>query len=185
MSSMIGGRSGNRGKCAQPCRMDYSIIDKDQKLVKGWNKKYVISPRDLNTLDNIEEIISSGITSLKIEGRMKRPEYVATIVKNYRKALDFGAKSITAEDKKEVLQIFNRGFTKGIGMGDFGRNFVSGSRPDNRGVYVGKVSKVDKHKIYILLEENIEQGDGIEFELANGGYTGIKVPFNAKKGHFC
>lgn len=135
MSSIIGGRSGNRGTCAQPCRMAYDIIryDKDQSLSEQWNKKYALSPRDLNTIEYLDTIINSGIISLKIEGRMKRPEYVATIVKNYRKALDFGINSITGEDKDDILQIFNRDFTKGIMLKEFGRKFISYDRPDNRG----------------------------------------------------
>lgn len=182
MSSLIGGRSGNRGKCAQPCRMPSSLIDKDGNLIKDWDKKHVLSPRDLNTLENLEEIIDSGIISLKIEGRMKRPEYVATVVKNYRKALDEGSENLKLEDKKDVEQIFNRGFTKGLTFGDFGRDFITIERPDNRGVLVGKVSRADKYSIYILLEEDVNEGDGLEFVTANGEYKGIKAPFYGKKG---
>lgn len=182
MSSMIGGRSGNRGKCAQPCRMPSSIVDKEGNLVKDWDKKYVLSTRDLNTLDSIEDIVKSGIISLKIEGRMKRPEYVSTVVRAYKKALDEGAKNITLEDKDDVEQIFNRGFTKGLMFGDFGREFISLDRPDNRGVLVGKVTRVDKYKVYITLEKNITAGDGLEFESAKGEHIGIKAPFDGKKG---
>ncbi|MBU5427305.1 U32 family peptidase [Tissierella pigra] len=180
MSSMIGGRSGNRGKCAQPCRMPSSIVDKDGNLIKDWNKKHILSTRDLNTLEEIQEIVESGIISLKIEGRMKRPEYVATVVKNYRKALDEGV--LSSEDKKDVEQIFNRGFTKGLMFGDFGRNFSSMERPDNRGILVGKVTKADKYKVYVLLNEDVDAGDGLEFESANGEYKGMIAPFNGKKG---
>lgn len=136
MSSIIGGRSGNRGTCAQPCRMAYTIIDYDDDttLSNHWNKKYLLSPKDLNTIEYLDTIVNSGIASLKIEGRMKRPEYVATIVKNYRKALDLGVKAITEEDKNDILQIFNRDFTKGIMFKDFGRDFISYDRPDNRGI---------------------------------------------------
>lgn len=135
MSSIIGGRSGNRGTCAQPCRMAYTIIDydKDKVFSHNWNKKYLLSPKDLNTIENLDKLIDSGIVSFKIEGRMKRPEYVAIIVKNYRKALDLGINSITKEDKEDILQIFNRDFTKGAMFKDFGRNFISYDRPDNRG----------------------------------------------------
>ena len=88
MSSVIGGRSGNRGRCAQPCRMPYSIVDKEGELLDDWQELHLLSPKDLNTLDYIKELIEAGIKSLKIEGRMKRPEYVATIVETYRKAID-------------------------------------------------------------------------------------------------
>lgn len=113
---------------------------------------------------------------------MKRPEYVATVVKNYRKALDEGSKNLKLEDKKDVEQIFNRGFTKGLTFGDFGRDFITIERPDNRGVLVGKVSRADKYSIYILLEEDVNEGDGLEFVTANGEYKGIKAPFYGKKG---
>ncbi len=182
MSSLIGGRSGNRGTCAQPCRMAYSIVDENGKLVKDWDKKYVLSPKDLNTIDSIPEIIESGITSLKIEGRLKKPEYVATVVKNYRKALDDGNNSISNEDKKDIAQMFNRGFTKGLGLGDFGKDFISYERPGNRGVLLGEVKRADKYKVYIDLKEDVLEGDIIEFELSNGDLKGTKMPFDAKAG---
>ncbi|MDR7856457.1 DUF3656 domain-containing protein [Tissierella sp.] len=182
MSSMIGGRSGNRGKCAQPCRMPSTLVDDKGNVIKEWDKKHILSPRDLNTLEDIEEIVESGIISLKIEGRMKRPEYVATVVKNYRKALDEGSKNLSIEDKKDVEQIFNRGFTKGLMFGDFGRNLVTVDRPDNRGILLGKVSRADKYNVFILLEEDIDEGDGMEFITVNGEYKGIKAPFSGKKG---
>jgi putative protease len=182
MSSMIGGRSGNRGTCAQPCRMKYSIMDRSGNLLKDWEQLHVLSPKDLNTIEYIDELADSGISSLKIEGRMKRPEYVATVVSGYRKALDNTSSSVTSEDKKHIEQIFNRGFTKGLTFGDFGKSFISHERPDNRGIYLGKVIRVDKYKVYVLLEEDVEQGDGLEFQLKNGEYKGIKAPFDAKKG---
>lgn len=182
MSSLIGGRSGNRGKCAQPCRMPSSLIDKNGNIIKGWDEKFVLSTRDLNTVESLEEIIISGIVSLKIEGRMKRPEYVATVVKNYRRVLDEGTKNLKPQDKKDIEQIFNRGFTKGLIFGDFGRDFISIERPDNRGVLVGKITRVDKYKAYVYLEDDVDAGDGLEFELGNGEYKGIKAPFDGKKG---
>ncbi len=182
MSSMIGGRSGNRGRCAQPCRMQYSIMDKDGNLVNNWDKKYALSTRDLNTIEHIDKIIDSGITSLKIEGRMKRPEYVATIVSNYRKVIDEGLDVLGEEDKKDITQIFNREFTKGIILDDFGNSFISYDRPDNRGTILGYVSRVDKYKVYIMLEEDVEKGDGIELSIQNGGFKGIRLPFAGKKG---
>lgn len=182
MSSLIGGRSGNRGTCAQPCRMAYDLVKLDGKAVKTLGKSHIISTRDLNTLEHLDEIIESGVTSLKIEGRMKRPEYVATIVKNYRKALDRGKDSITKTDKKDVSQIFNREFTKGIGLGDFGESFVSRDRPDNRGILLGRVIKVDNKTISFKLEEDLKVGDGIEFYLSQGKYKGEKSKVSGEKG---
>ncbi len=182
MSSMIGGRSGNRGMCAQPCRMKYSIMDRNGNLVQDWDRFHALSPKDLNTLDQVEELIDNGIVSLKIEGRMKRSEYVATVVNAYRRVIDEGKDSLKSEDKKEVEQIFNRGFTKGLTFGDFGKSFITPERPDNRGSLLGKVVRADKYKVYIELNEDLDQGDGLEFLLKNGEYKGIKAPFAANKG---
>lgn len=180
MSSLIGGRSGNRGTCAQPCRMAYSIVDENGKLVKDWDKKYVLSPKDLNTIDYIPTMIEAGISSLKIEGRLKKPEYVATIVKSYRTSLDQGNGAISETDKKDIAQMFNRGFTKGVGLGDFGRSFISYEKPGNQGILLGTVNRVDKYKVYVDLKEDVNEGDIIEFELSNGELKGMKMPFDAK-----
>ncbi|MGO1469205.1 MAG: DUF3656 domain-containing U32 family peptidase [Tissierella sp.] len=181
MSSVIGGRSGNRGKCAQPCRMPYSIVDKNGELVEGWEELHLLSPKDLNTLEYTNMLIEAGIGSLKIEGRMKRPEYVATIVKAYRKAIDENV-DISEEEKKEVEQIFNRGFTKGVGLGDFGKDFISMDRPDNKGTLLGEVINSDRDFVYILLENNLQKEDGIEFNLVNGKGKGMKSPISGEKG---
>ncbi|HHV38728.1 MAG TPA: U32 family peptidase [Tepidimicrobium sp.] len=184
MSSIIGARSGNRGACAQPCRMPYSFVDYDtgDTSFSKWNRKYLLSPRDLNTLKHIEDIVDSGIISLKIEGRMKRPEYVAAVVKNYRKALDMGYDSLTDEDILEVEQIFNRGFTKGLMLGDFGRSFMAYDRPDNRGILIGKVVKESGKKIYVELFSNVNKGDGIELKTSSGDYIGNVLKFSGCKG---
>ena len=89
MSSMIGARSGNRGRCAQPCRLPYELIDENgTDLLEGKAGTYLLSPKDLNTLELLPKLIAAGVDSLKIEGRMKRPEYVAVVVETYRAALD-------------------------------------------------------------------------------------------------
>ena len=181
MSSVIGGRSGNRGKCAQPCRMPYSIMDKKGELLDDWQELHLLSPKDLNTLDYIDEIIGAGINSLKIEGRMKRPEYVATIVETYRGIIDNKEKA-TKEQKQDVEQIFNRGFTKGVGLGDFGRDFITMDRPDNRGTVLGRVVNANRDSVFILLEQDLQKYDGIEFGLVNGKNKGMKSPKDGKKG---
>lgn len=113
---------------------------------------------------------------------MKRPEYVATVVKNYRKAIDEGSKNLSIDDKRDVEQIFNRGFTRGLMFGDFGRDLITVERPDNRGVLLGKVARADKYNVFVLLQEDIDEGDGMEFITVNGEYKGIKAPFSGKKG---
>jgi len=178
MSSMIGGRSGNRGRCAQPCRMAYSIVKVgENKIISPkFKEKYIISPKDLNTIEHLEEIIDSGVVSLKIEGRMKKPEYVAVIVNRYRKELDriLGkhSSSLTQEDIKDMAQMFNRGFTKGFIIGDYGKDFISFDKPNNRGIYIGEVIKVDKNFIHVKLEDDLGKGDGIEITDKKGNSYG-------------
>lgn len=168
MSSMIGGKSGNRGECAQACRKSYEILDFDENKI--GKRLYYISPKDLNTLDDVAKIIKSGGHSLKIEGRMKNPEYVYTVVSSYKKSLE---DKLTLKDKKDTEQVFNRGFTKGLFNGDFGNNFISSDRPDNKGVEVGKVIEVTKNSAKVIFDEDIYQGDGIEF-LSSGGRFGMR-----------
>ncbi len=163
MSSMIGGRSGNRGSCAQPCRMEYEIINaKTKNKIGNTGKKYFLSSKDLNNIDEIDSLLDAGIISFKIEGRMKRPEYVATIIDKYRKAID--NKNIDDNDKIEIKQIFNREFTKGNTFGDFGKDFISYKKPNNRGVLVGEVIDNKNNKIKIKLHHSINIGDGLEIE---------------------
>lgn len=181
MSSMIGGRSGNRGSCAQPCRMEYEIIDYTSKEKVGkLGKSYLLSSKDLNTIDRLDEIVDSGIMSLKIEGRMKRPEYVATVVNRYRRSLD--QKNLDRGDKKDIGQIFNRGFTEGNMFGDFGPDFLSYERPDNRGLYVGEVVEVSYGDIKIRLDEGLDQGDGLEIESSRDKNFGLRWNCESQPG---
>lgn len=157
MSSMIGGRSGNRGRCAQPCRMEYTL-----KNTKGDERRgYLLSPKDMCTIEDVKDIIDTSTYSLKIEGRMKRPEYVAGVVRNYRKAVD---KELNKEifdlkkGKEELLQLFNRGgFTKAFLKKDTGKDMMSYSFPKNTGIYIGKVLP----SLEVLLEGDISLGDGV------------------------
>ena len=100
---------GNRGKCAQPCRLPYELLENDKKIDSG----YLLSTRDLCSLENLPELVNSGVKCLKIEGRMKSPEYVATVTKIYRKYLDLAQSNdeyiVEENDKRELLQVFNRG----------------------------------------------------------------------------
>lgn len=152
-SSMLGGRSGNRGRCAQPCRMQYTLNDRGEK-------SYVLSPKDLATLDFIQEIVDAGVHSLKIEGRMKKPEYVATVVSSYKRALEGRSGS---EDFEKVAQAFNRGgFTSGYFLGKEGNRMMSPERPKNWGIYLGKVTAARGKFAFIKLEKPLAVGDGVE-----------------------
>ena len=163
LSSMIGGRSGNRGLCAQPCRMQYQLLDETGKEYKDEAGKYLLSTRDLNMLEYLPELLAAGISSLKIEGRMKRPEYVATVVHHYRQAIDAYYNHQRFDRKlarQELLQIFNRDFTTGYYFNNPGAELMSHSRPDNRGVLVADVLKADQKKIWIQLQDTLSVGDG-------------------------
>ena len=184
MSSMIGGRSGNRGKCAQPCRLPYELVDADGKNILSDAGKYLLSPKDLNTLDLLQKIISAGVTSLKIEGRMKRPEYVATVVSVYRKVLDNF--SPTADDHNKLAQIFNRDFTTAYLEKNPGKNLISDKKPNNRGVPVGRVAKVERDKIFLKCSGEIHEGDQIEIWIKVGGRCTFTVKnFSVVSGVYC
>lgn len=163
MSSLIGGRSGNRGKCAGTCRQQYSLIDDNGK--KYNEDSYLLSTRDLNTLEDIGKLIELGIESFKIEGRMKRAEYVYLVVSIYRKAIDnylkYKETRITENDILELKKIYNRKFTKGYLFND--KNIMNTYRPNHLGIKIGKVIKKDKNSIYIKLNNKLINGDGIRF----------------------
>lgn len=176
MSSMIGGRSGNRGRCAQPCRLPYDIINTKD----GTNKKaYILSPKDMCNIDNVEDLIKTGTSSLKIEGRMKRPEYVAGVVKSYRKAIDsYNNKGTfnSRNDEKVLLQLFNReGFSKAYLYGNKGKDMMSYNFPKNTGVYLGKVGSDGS----VIIDSDISLGDGIRF--GDKGFTLSKILLNNKE----
>lgn len=173
MSSMLGGRSGNRGMCAQPCRLAYTLNkDKDPNA----QQIYHLSTKDISTIDFLDEILAVGVSSFKLEGRMKRPEYVAVVTREYRKALDSILETGKFQDskasKKELEQIFNRGgFSKGYYYGTDHSNLTASEKPNHWGTYLGTIAKVDRGMVWISLEEDLEIGDGIEFWSQNQGST--------------
>lgn len=177
MSSMIGGRSGNRGRCAQPCRMNYSLVDERGREIEAG---HLLSPRDLNMITHLELLEESGIVSLKVEGRMKRPEYVATVIRNYRQALDrlSGREEINDDVAlKELAQIFNRDFTTGYYIDKPGIHLMSYQRPNNRGVKLGRVTafNASTREVKIKLDEPLQVGDGYEIWVTRGGRTAGEV----------
>lgn len=176
MSSMIGGRSGNRGRCAQPCRLPYTLVDENGGDVLGDKAgNYLLSPRDLNTIDIIPELIDAGVASLKIEGRMKRPEYVATVVGTYRQAIDTyyaGAGYKVADEARDNLaQIFNRDFTTAYLLDRPGKNMMSDRRPNNRGLLIGRVTSYDwdRRVVTVKLSGRLALGDQVDFWVKVGG----------------
>ncbi len=170
MSGMISERSANRGSCAQSCRKDYVLTDvaDGRELDRG----YLISARDLAAHDHLPEIADAGIACLKVEGRKKKPEYVATVTSTYRGFLDRIARGDrTLPDASEVqplVQIFSRGFTGGMYGGRAGRDYVTRTQPDNRGALLGTVLEPGPGEIVIEVSAPIEPGDGVGFEAPDG-----------------
>ena len=182
MSRVIGGingRSGNRGLCAQPCRLPYSV--------SGGKDEYPLSPKDLCALDSLIEILDSGVTSLKIEGRMKSAEYVAVVTGIYRKYLDEYMKNRTykveQKDRDALRQIYSRGtFTTGYLLGNPEEKLLTKGLPKHQGIYIGKVTNVlhSKNLIDIELTQPLAKGDGIE--IRNKNLTGNMVTYLEKIG---
>ena len=189
MSSLIGGRSGNRGRCAQPCRLPYKLMNaKGEDMLAGKDAgQYLLSPKDMNTLEILPELIEAGVVSYKIEGRMKRPEYVAVVVDAYRRAIDSykaGNYVVPQKDLDNIEQIFNRDFTTAYMTHRPGKEMMSDRRPNNRGVLVGRVAKLDKarNKATIKLDKKLHLGDGLEFWVSVGGRVGTTVTEMLKGG---
>lgn len=190
MSSLIGGRSGNRGMCAGTCRLPFDVIDKNNKKLN--KNSYPLSTKDLYTLNNIDKLIESGIDSFKIEGRMKRAEYVYLVVSLYRKAIDSyfetGKVNITENDIKELKKIFNRDFTKGFLFNETNDKITNDYRPNHLGIPIGRVIKSNNNLIKIKLDDDLNIGDGIRFIDIDYGFvvTTMVVDKNrvksAKKG---
>ncbi len=178
MSSLIGGRSGNRGRCAGPCRLKYTLKDKKNKEY-NLDGNYLLSTKDLCTgmeLDKLEGIVDS----LKLEGRLKKPEYVATVTKTYRSLLD---KSIDPKEAEITLrEVFNRDFTKGYLLGDRGTQIMGYQEPSMRGLYLGKVELTTGDSITIKLQQPLQKGDGIVVWLKNGLKAGTVVGEIVKDG---
>lgn len=163
MSSLIGGRSGNRGACAGSCRLKYDVLDEGgNKLNKG---QYPLSTKDLNSLEHIPQLIEAGISSLKIEGRMKSPEYVFTVVRLYRKAIDsYYESGVVLIDEEEILKlkkIFNRDFTKGFLFNTSNEDLINGYRPNHMGVPVGWIVDYKNGMAKIKLTDCISIGSGL------------------------
>jgi putative protease len=176
MSSMIGGRSGNRGRCAQPCRLPYTLIDRASSREKN---AYIMSPKDICTLEDIKRIIESGTSSLKIEGRMKRPEYVAGVVDVYKRAVEsvYEGRSFDFEDEnKKLMQLFNReGFSKAYMLGNVGKDMMAYNFPKNTGILLGKAMK----NSIVDLSAHIGLGDGVR--IGEGGFTVSKILKDGKE----
>ena len=197
MSSMLGGRSGNRGRCAQTCRLPYSLHDVADKQLKTKGE-YLLSPKDLCGLEAIPDLINAGVDSFKIEGRMKRPEYVAVCVRAYRKLVDAWyegsfSNELVQQYKNEMMEVFNRGgFTNGYYNQKNGKQMMSTLYPGNVGVSIGYITSIQKNRISIQLEKDVYKGDILVPEDVNDtitltnnidGRKGKQIILNAPKAH--
>src|SRR3989454_10339149 len=158
-SEALGGRSANRGECAQACRMPYELISDGNRIPLG-DKKYLLSPQDLAGLEVLTELVRLGVASLKIEGRLKSPEYVASITRVYRRALD-GA---IEDSRYDVEMAFSRGLSTGWFKGINNQELVHARFGKKRGVYLGEVKGIERERVVMRLEAPLKPGDGVVFD---------------------
>lgn len=173
MSALTLGRSGNRGQCAQSCRMRYKLLDGDGNAV-NTNGRYLLSPKDIAVLEDVGQLLDAGVHCFKIEGRMKSPEYVAQVTSVYAGLLrDVAAGrklAVSPEDIEDLKKLFNRGFTKGHLLNDRDDALMGIRRPNHAGVPLGKVVSVGQDGIRLALNAPLRQGDGIKFEGSDDGF---------------
>lgn len=189
MSSMVGGRSANRGMCAQACRLPYELHNKALRKSLDAPGDHLLSPKDLCTAEIIPELVCAGVASLKIEGRMKSPEYVSCVTRVYRSVLDrlydwidiqledsvgfddldwADAPRATVQDLQDLSDAFSRGFTTAYLEGERGNDMMGYSRPNNRGSFAGRVTSVKGSRVEIDPALKLVKGDLIEFWTSKG-----------------
>ena len=182
-SSLIGNRSGNRGSCVGSCRLPYKIVNNHNKTLN--NGDYPLSMKDLNTLEYLDELIEAGVSSLKIEGRMKSPEYVYTVTKLYRMAIDSyyetGKVKIDEEEINNLQKLFSRGFTKGYLFNEEIDHILNTNRPNHQGIYIGKVIDYKNNFVTVRLTEDVSINDGIRIVLDNDDYGTVLNEFYIDK----
>ncbi len=166
-SESLGGRSANRGECAQACRMPYELIV-DGKALELGDQSYLLSPQDLSGLDVLPELIQVGVSSLKIEGRLKTPEYVANVTRVYRQAIDRvmaqGSNTAAPQDRYNLEMAFSRGLHTGWFQGIDNQALVHARFGKKRGVYLGEVSHIKGEQVRLRLEAPLKLGDGVVFD---------------------
>lgn len=174
---------GNRGKCAQPCRLPYELVSNNETLSKG----YLLSTKDLCGLDYIPSLIEAGVSCFKIEGRMKSPEYVATVTSIYRKYIDLAYSSspyvVYENDRKSLLQVFNRGgFSDGHLSSHSNKELVFKDKQNHMGIYLGNVAniKLQKGHVFLNLNDSLCIGDTIQFENETSKYTVSELMIHEK-----
>jgi len=194
-SEALGGRSANRGECAQACRMPYDLISDGHQVPLG-DRRYLLSPQDLSGLEVLPEIIRAGVASLKIEGRLKTPEYVANITRVYRQALDKMARSgvrenagnptsslrLSPESRYDTEMAFSRGLYTGWLGGNDNQRLVHARFGKKRGVFLGDITRVTDEKVALKLAGPLKPGDGVVFDAGTpdqdeeGGFVYQVIP---------
>ena len=182
MSSMLGGRSGNRGRCAGTCRLPFYLDG-----AKNTKNAYPLSLKDLCTIEHLPEILDHGVDSLKIEGRMKGPRYVGEVTRIYRKYVDIYQSGkpykVEKEDMRILMEVFNRGgFTGGYYKEYHGKDMMSMKRPDHQGLFVGKIAKLMKGKISFNTKEDIHKGDVLQIRISPEEKVELTSPSDFKAG---
>ena len=166
-SESLGGRSANRGQCAQACRLPYELVCDGQDVDLG-EQQYLLSPQDLAAYDLVRELIAAGVCSFKIEGRLKTPEYVANITRHYRQAIDAAVAgqpvAFTPRDVEEMELSFSRGFSPGWLGGCDHKMLVPATSSAKRGVLLGRVQSVRGNRVTVELTASVKRGDGVVFE---------------------
>ena len=180
-SSLLLNRSGNRGSCAQICRLPFTLYEDEKKI--ETNGQYLLSPKELCTIEEFNKIMESNIYSLKIEGRMKSPYYVGFITRLYRRLIDSKTENqtfqISENDYKNLQVLFNRGFTKGYLFNDKNEGLMNIKTSNHQGIPLGVVLQVNHHKIKIKLSEDLHQYDGIRFTKEDKGMI-VNFLYNEK-----
>ena len=183
MSYLVGKRSGNRGTCAQICRKKYSLIDEKNNIIE--KDKYLLSTKDLCTIEHIDKLINVGINSFKIEGRMKRKEYVYLVVSAYKKVIDnyleTGKIEVSDTLIEELKLIFNRDFTKGFMFDEDNSNIVNIDTSNHKGVKIGRVIKYEQGFLTIKLDKKVSINDGLRIISSNKEYGFILNNFYINK----
>ena len=169
-SAMHGGRSGNRGECVGACRLPYKLFENDKEI--NTNGQYLLSTKSLCTINNIGKLIDSGITSFKIEGRMKSKEYVGYITRLYKEKINEyylnKEYNVSDEEINNIKKLYNRELTEGYLFDNFGSTLMNIKTSNHIGTKLGTIIKIDNKKIYIKLEDTLNQEDGIRFDNDNG-----------------
>ncbi len=175
LSSLIGGRSANRGTCAQPCRLTYELVDEKNK-VQAAPGAHLLSPKDLAGISVLDRLVESGVAALKIEGRMKSAEYVALVTGVYRKALDraraqSGEYHVRDGELQTLNEAFSRGFSAAYLVGERGNEMMSYTRPNNRGVAIGRIARVEGSRAVLAADTAIDANDTIEVWTSRGRFA--------------